>query len=72
MEIMRNFLETIVNGAKPGGTTIAEALAGLDEIANGSDTELNPKLKHYLERRSYIKALDHIREMKEAEISKKN
>ena len=66
MEILLNFLETIVNGAKPGGTTIADALDGLDEIANGSDSELDPKLKHYLERRSYIKALDHIREMKDA------
>lgn len=69
MELLRNFLETIINGAKPDGPTISEALAGLDEIANGADSELDPKLKHYLERRSYIKALDHIREMKEAEAS---
>lgn len=69
MEILCNFLETIVNGAKPDGPTIAEALKGLDEIAVDSASELDPKLKHYLERRSYIKALDHIREMKEAATS---
>ena len=69
MDLLRNFLETIVNGAKPEGPTIAEALAGLDEIAGDPEVDLDPKLKHYLERRSYIKALDHIREMKEAATS---
>jgi hypothetical protein len=69
MELLRNFLDTIVNGAKSEGPSITDALTGLDEIANDPQSGLDPKLKHYLERRSYIKALDHIREMKEAEAS---
>lgn len=39
-----------------------DALARLDALATDPQTDLHPRLRHYLERRSYGKALEWLRE----------
>ena len=57
VDTIRADLETVCGrkGA-PGGGTLREALARLDEAVK--KVSLPPKLKHYLEKRSYQKALE--------------
>ena len=51
-------LIALLNGIKMAdGKIIAEATARLDDIAARGHTELHPQLVHFLERRSYNKAL---------------
>ena len=55
------YLETVVNGATPERPTLRESLTEMDKIAGDPKSGLAPKLRHYLERRSYTKALEWIR-----------
>ena len=70
MKLLHDFLETVVNGAKHGGPTLRESLTALDEMAVNPSSGLDPKLQHYLEKRSYTKAFYHLREMDDAESHK--
>ena len=48
----------IIVGSEKG--EIRDALAVLDQIVAQSTDDLPPRLAHFLERRSYLKALDYI------------
>lgn len=61
MKLLQDYLETVVNGAQPGGPSLGDALAGLDELSTDRHQVTDAKLRHYLERRSYGKAYDHLR-----------
>ena len=63
MKLLQDYLDTVVNGAKPGGTALGDALTGLDELSKDREQVTDPKLRHYLENRSYRKAYDHLRGM---------
>ena len=53
-------LKAVVEGPFYDGTlSVAEALARLDAIARAE--HLDERLRHYLQRRSYVKALEHVR-----------
>ncbi|MBT3667442.1 MAG: hypothetical protein HN548_08175 [Opitutae bacterium] len=57
MDDIVNHLQIIVD---PKGTpkgSLPKALKVLDEIAHNSSADLNPRLKHFLQNRSYEKAL---------------
>jgi hypothetical protein len=62
MKNLSTLLETVVNGTQTGGPSLREALREMDSIAKNPKRDINPKLKHYLERRSYSKALDWIKD----------
>ena len=62
MKKLLPYLETVVNGAQPEGPGLRESLTEMDRIALDPESELAPKLRHYLERRSYSKALEWVRE----------
>lgn len=49
------------------GESLLETLKGLDTALSERRTELPPKLVHYLERRSYEKALQELRTHQSAE-----
>ncbi len=55
---IRNYLNIIVQqrGAT-GGLAMGDALRQLDEIAKTEADNLDPQLRHFLEKRSYEKAL---------------
>ena len=55
----------IVTGQAQGD--IREALASLDDVLENADKELDPRLAHFLERRSYVKALAFITDEETAE-----
>jgi hypothetical protein len=61
MKLLQDYLETVVNGATPGGPGLGDSLAGLDSLATDKEKVPDPKLRHYLERRSYGKAYEYIR-----------
>ena len=48
------------------GESIAEHLRQLDELSQGLGKEAPPMLRHYLEKRSYAKALDFLEGRDEA------
>ena len=60
MKNLSTLLETVVNGAQTEGPSLREALLEMDSIAQNPEQDINPKLKHYLQRRSYSKALEWI------------
>jgi hypothetical protein len=57
MDEIKKCLRTITEpkDARPG--ELGESLQRLDEIANDEEVGLHPKLRHFLENRSYGKAL---------------
>ena len=61
MKNLISYLETVVDGVRSKGPTLREALVKMDQAALDPETNLDPKLRHYLERRSYTKALDWVR-----------
>ena len=44
--------------------SLTEALAFCDQMANRRDSNLDPRLRHYLERRSYGKAHQFVQEIR--------
>lgn len=54
---MKNYLKIITNpiGAPKG--SLIQALQKLDDILKDSANDLHPRLRHFLENRSYEKAL---------------
>lgn len=53
-------LETLVGGGKTGGgLSLGDALRRLDGFSRAPGVD--PRLRHFLERRSYVKALEHLR-----------
>ena len=61
MKNLISYLETVVDGVRSKGPTLREALVKMDQAALDPETNLDPKLRHYLERRSYTKALEWVR-----------
>ena len=61
MKNLISYLETVVDGVQPKGPTLREALVKMDQVVLDPETSLDPKLRHYLERRSYTKALEWVR-----------
>lgn len=57
MDEMKNYLKIITNpiGAPKG--SLIQALQKLDDILKDSANDLHPRLRHFLENRSYEKAL---------------
>ncbi len=61
MKNLPTLLETVVNGTQKQGLSLREALLKMDSIVQNPEQNIHPKLKHYLERRSYSKALEWIK-----------
>lgn len=63
---MENYLEKLsaaiarINGDRNSDWSLTNALVYCDQVANNSDLPLNPHLRHYLQRRSYVKAAAHL------------
>lgn len=55
---LRELLESATGRNPSGGVPAVEALRRLDAMAADRATALDPRLRHFLERRSYVKALD--------------
>ena len=58
MKILLPYLKAVVEGAVPEGPTLRDSLNEMDRISKDPDMSLDPKLRHYLQMRSYTKALD--------------
>ena len=58
---IRSLLELAVGKEAPRDERIA-ALKRLDELAGDKTADLDKDLRHYLQRRSYEKARDHLNE----------
>ena len=55
---IKNSLQALMTGIEGGnGPVIAEEMARLDEILGENRAALHPQLVHFLENRSYAKAL---------------
>ncbi|HEU5081618.1 MAG TPA: hypothetical protein VFT72_20565 [Opitutaceae bacterium] len=56
---IKEHLIALLGGIKnPDAASVAAAMEKLDEILAAHRAELHPQLAHFLERRSYAKALD--------------
>ncbi len=59
-ESLEACLKAVVDGPSHSGTlSVADALRRLDALARAE--HLDERLRHYLQRRSYVKALEHMR-----------
>tara|TARA_B000000557_G_C20400902_1_gene286357 strand:+ start:25 stop:279 length:255 start_codon:yes stop_codon:yes gene_type:complete len=58
MKILLPYLKAVVEGAVPEGPTLRDSLHEMDRISKDPAISLDPKLRHYLQMRSYTKALD--------------
>ena len=56
-EEIRKSLNAIVNSQKESGLDLVTALRNLDNLVSRSGDDLNPRLRHFLQNRSYEKAL---------------
>lgn len=54
-------LTTIVMPSTPPGAGVGEAIQALDALVREEGAAMDPQLRHYLERRSYQKALAYLR-----------
>ena len=57
MEEIISCLQIITSTQSNGGKKLSDSLRTLDSITHDSNIDLNPRLRHFLENRSYIKAL---------------
>ncbi len=57
MEEVENCLRVITNPREAGSGELSGALGRLDGILREAELDLHPRLKHFLENRSYAKAL---------------
>jgi hypothetical protein len=57
MEDVLNYLKIINNPTGQKAGSLSHALKSLDEIVHNSNADLHPRLKHFLQNRSYGKAL---------------
>ena len=57
MDEIENHLKKIVYPMSAQKGSLSVAIKGLDQIVHKSSDELHPKLKHFLQNRSYEKAL---------------
>jgi hypothetical protein len=57
MDEMTNCLKLIINPKMAVSGSISNALSTLDEIVANPSSNLHPRLKHFLQNRSYEKAL---------------
>ncbi len=51
-------LEAMMLGIKEGSSDIASQVRRIDELTRSMPSQTPPMLRHYMERRSYEKALD--------------
>jgi hypothetical protein len=63
---LESALMTIVMPSTPPGVGVGEAIQTLDAILKLEGDQLDPNMRHYLERRSYQKALTYLRNPEEA------
>ena len=57
MEEIENCLKVITNPADAGPGDLLGALQKLDQVVKQSQDDIHPRLRHFLENRSYQKAL---------------
>ncbi len=57
MEEVKNCLQVITNPSEAKSGELGQSLQRLDEIILSSKDDLHPRLRHFLENRSYAKAL---------------
>jgi len=57
MDEIISCLQIITSPQSNGVNKLSDSIRTLDSITNDSNIELNPRLRHFLENRSYIKAL---------------
>jgi hypothetical protein len=57
MENIRESLQAIVSPRDGGRTDLVSALQNLDAIVSTQSVDIPPKLRHFLQNRSYQKAL---------------
>ncbi len=63
LQSLENALVIIVeNSAKAAPQEILTATQSIDELLNANSDKMEPQLIHYLKRRSYSKALAHLRQ----------
>lgn len=61
-ESLEQSLEAIVDpNAIEGGPSIMDALQEVETVLKNDTDSMDPQLRHFLERRSYVKALEHLR-----------
>ena len=56
--VLKEMMESIAGHGKEGEVDIAGSLARIDALGRELGTEAPPMLRHFLEKRSYAKALD--------------
>jgi hypothetical protein len=56
--VLNDMMASIAGGGKQGGEDIARKLARIDDLGRELGTEAPPMLRHFLEKRSYAKALE--------------
>ncbi|MFW6354394.1 MAG: hypothetical protein ACOC3I_08425 [Verrucomicrobiota bacterium] len=64
---LQTVLRAVVRPAEAPGLSVAEALAQLDALARDPAADLDPHLRHYLQKRSYVKALAFVEDGKTAD-----
>ena len=57
-EHLRNALKEMLDAIESGGDNIAELVLNVDQRGQDIFKQAPPMLRHYIERRSYTKALD--------------
>ncbi len=60
-EIERRLAVIVERASDTGGESIIKAIKDLDSLLQGRAEEMDERLIHYLQRRSYSKALDFLR-----------
>ncbi len=56
--VLNDMMASIAGGGKQGGDDIAGKLARIDDLCRELGAEAPPMLRHFLEKRSYAKALE--------------
>lgn len=57
-QALSSALEAMMQGIKEGSSDIASRVRQIDELTQKMPSQTPPMLRHYIERRSYEKALD--------------
>ena len=62
MEELLECMKVVLHGPQRDGPTLREALLEIDRILLDVKKDLNPRLRHFLEKRSYTKAWEWLQE----------
>ena len=65
--VLKDMMASIVGDGKEGEVDIAGKLARIDALGRELGTEAPPMLRHFLEKRSYAKALDFLEGIDQSE-----